>query len=242
MKAPALALAGFAALGLLMFSRSAQAAALPVVPASDGPADALPALGWDSYSEDLGLWGEVAAVSEGANVQRATMNPNVAAFLSMIAYAEGTERASDPYRVCYAYRHTIGDMTYHPAEWRTVNGERVREWGGEKLPDAMCRGAGLSPGCVSTAAGRYQMILPTWAKVKTALRLQAFGPAEQDAAAVYLIKGRGALQLVEAGRVVEAIDKCRAEWASLPGAGYGQPERRRGDLLAAYESAGGEVA
>jgi len=54
---------------------------------------------------------------------------NVAAFLAMIQRAEGTSAAGrDPYRVCYGYRHTIGNMRDHPA----VTGE----WRGERLPDA----------------------------------------------------------------------------------------------------------
>jgi len=47
---------------------------------------------------------------------------------------------------------------------------------------------------------------------------------------------------VEAGRVADAIDKCRLEWASLPGAGYGQPERKLAALIDAYTNAGGALA
>lgn len=156
---------------------------------------------------------------------------NLRAFLDMIAYAEGTDRAGDPYRVCYGYRHTIRSLDDHPA----VTGE----WGGERLPDAMCAGAGLGPGCVSTAAGRYQIIRPTWRELKADLNLPDFGPASQDAAAVELIRRRGALNDVYAGRITEAIGKVAKVWASLPGAGYAQPERKISNLLAAYGSAGG---
>jgi muramidase (phage lysozyme) len=158
---------------------------------------------------------------------------NQRAFLALIAFAEGTDREPEPYRVCYGYRHAIISLADHPA----VTGE----WRGERLPEAMCRGAGLSPGCVSTAAGRYQLIKPTWLGIKKRLRLPDFEPESQDRAALYLVEQRGALEDVHAGRIQTAISKCRPEWASLPGAGYGQPERRIGALVAAYEKAGGNV-
>lgn len=156
---------------------------------------------------------------------------NVAAFLAMIRSAEGTDRGGDPYRVCYGYRHTIRSLAEHPA----VSGE----WGGEVLPDSYCRGAGFGPGCKSTAAGAYQLIRPTWLELKRALALPDFGPASQDRAAIELIRRRGALNDVRAGRVAEAISKVAPTWASLPGAGYNQPERKLASLVSAYQAAGG---
>jgi lysozyme len=182
---------------------------------------------------DLVTFQPLMAKWEAMTVQ-SKFTPQVQAFLSMIAVAEGTARAPDPYAVCYAYRHTIQDFSDHPA----VTGE----WRGERLSDAMCRGANMAPGCVSTAAGRYQIIKPTWLSVKKALALPDFGAESQDAAAVYLIRRRGAMDAVEAGRVAEAVELCRKEWASLPGAGYGQGERKLADLQAAFERAGGVLA
>ena len=49
-----------------------------------------------------------------------------------------------------------------------------------------------------------------------------FMPRTQDAMAVALIKGRGALQDVIEGRFVDAVRKCNREWASLPESPYGQ--------------------
>jgi len=51
----------------------------------------------------------------------------------------------------------------------------------------------------------------------------------------------GALD-VHAGRIQSAIEKCRNIWASLPGAGYGQHERKLDDLLAHHIAAGGRLA
>lgn len=179
-------------------------------------------------------WGVIERTYEDHKAGQAMANENVSAFLAMIAASEGTSQAVDPYRVCYAYKHTIKSFADHPAV--------TKEWAGEKLSDAMCKGAGLGPGCVSTAAGRYQLIRPTWLMCKRALGLPDFGHESQDKAAVYLMRKSGALDDIEAGRIDDAINKCRAEWASLPGAGYGQPERKKSFLLAAYTGAGGQLS
>jgi muramidase (phage lysozyme) len=159
---------------------------------------------------------------------------NVAAFLAMIRHAEGTSNAVDPYAVCYGYGHTIADFSDHPA----VTGE----WRGKRLSDAMCRNAGLATGCVSTAAGAYQIIKPTWISVQKALKLPDFTPASQDLAALELVRRRGALSDVRAGRIGDAIMKCKDEWASLPGNYAGQGQRSRNTLIAWYVAEGGIYA
>lgn len=160
---------------------------------------------------------------------------NIAAFLALIAHAEGTDRIKDPYRCCYGYKHEIKDLSDHPA----ITGE----WMGEKLPAEMCKAAGIASGnCRSTAAGRYQMIVGTWRAMKRELQLKDFGPASQDKAALRLIAQAGALTDVRAGEITAAIHKVRKQWASMPGAGVGQPERKMADLLRYYKSKGGELA
>lgn len=163
----------------------------------------------------------------------ATQGANLAAFLAMIRFAEGTEGRGDPYRVCYGYRHTISNLGEHPA----VSGE----WRGARLPDSFCAAAGLGPGCVSTAAGAYQIIKPTWLSLRASLNLSNFGPAAQDACAVELIRQRGALNDVYAGRFADAVRKVAPVWASMPGAGYAQPERKLTILADAYREAGGSI-
>ena len=175
-------------------------------------------------------WAAISAQVESYQTDAAMQDTNTAAFLSLIAYSEGTDRQRDPYRVCYGYKHTIADLTDHPS----VTGE----WKGESI-------ANLGPqyaGKVSTAAGRYQLIKPTWLECKRALKLPDFSPDSQDRAAVYLIKRRGALDAVRAGRIADAVDACRQEWASLPGAGYGQPERKMAALIDTFSAAGGVLA
>jgi muramidase (phage lysozyme) len=97
-------------------------------------------------------------------------------------------------------------------------------------------------GIKSSAAGAYQILRRTWDDVRDKLGLPDFSPASQDAAAVELIKRRGALADVRAGRFNAAIDKCKKEWASLPGAGYGQHENSLTRLANAYTTAGGMLA
>ena len=148
----------------------------------------------------------------------------------MISAAEGTDRAPDPYRVCFGFKHTIQDLSNHPA----VTGE----WTGEPLDFLGPKYTGL----VSTAAGRYQITRPTWAGIELVLRLPDFGPASQDAAATLLIKERGALNLVNTGMISAAIRLCATEWASLPGNAGGQPQHTTEQLIAWYGNAGGALA
>lgn len=164
------------------------------------------------------------------------MTPNVSAFLHMISVSEGTDRASDSYRVCYGFKHTIIDLNYHPACPRPPMMEP--EWHGESLEN-------LGPaykGLISTAAGRYQITKHTWMALQAKLNLPDFSGPSQDDAAIQLIKEKGALDLVFGGRVGEAITACSGIWASLPGSNSGQPQKRFADLINAYGNAGGGFA
>jgi lysozyme len=147
---------------------------------------------------------------------------NVRAFLDMIAYAEGTAMA-EGYRVMFGYPKNpdrlITSFADHPRQYFTFT------VGGKTLK--------------TSAAGRYQFLASTWDDLKSKLGLVDFSPASQDAACIELIRQRGALGDVRAGRTVTAINKCAKTWASLPGAGYGQPERAIASLLNQYAAAGG---
>ena len=175
--------------------------------------------------------------SDTVNALRNTMpaaGGNIAAMLAAISAAEGTAGQSDPYRVCFGYSHTIGNLAEHPA----ITGE----WMGKRLSDSMCAGAGLGPGCVSTAAGKYQIIKRTWVNLRDRLGLRDFSPASQDAAAIELLRQRGALGPLGRGDFAGAVQAARKEWASLPGAGYGQGERSLSWLTAKFQAAGGMLA
>jgi muramidase (phage lysozyme) len=179
------------------------------------------------------------AQAAGADMQLSVADANVQAGLDTIKSSEGTDKADDPYRVCYAYRHTVQDMSRHPAEWYTdADGNRTREWGGEPLDNLGPTYAGL----VSTAAGAYQIKLATWAGCKKALALPDFSEASQDAAAVYLIQGRKGLDALKAGNFDMFVQLCAPEWASLPGANYaGQGMRSLDALRAEFTSDGGTI-
>ena len=151
------------------------------------------------------------------------MNANEAAFLDVISHAEGTDRATEPYRTCFGFSHVIIDLSDHP----TVTGE----WMGASYA-----------GGLSTAAGRYQINRPSWLEYRTLLKLPDFSPASQDAWCLRKLSGIGALPLIEAGLIDQAIALCSRTWASLPGSPSGQPEKKLADLLDFYTLSGGAKA
>jgi muramidase (phage lysozyme) len=93
---------------------------------------------------------------------------------------------------------------------------------------------------LSSAAGAYQILARTWDGIRG--DLPDFSPASQDTAAVKLIRRRGALADVRAGRVVDALRRCAPEWASLPGSTYGQPTISLDTALALFDEGGGLLA
>jgi len=118
-----------------------------------------------------------------------------------------------------AYRIFYGGSTFRNLADHPVNTGEKR---GIPLPDSICKNAGLRPGCVSTAAGAYQIIRPTWNRLKETYGLPDFSPNSQDAAAIYLLIESGAYDLIVAGQIEEAIKKASKIWASLPGNTYQQ--------------------
>ena len=85
------------------------------------------------------------------------------------------------------------------------------------LPDHVCANSKLKPGCVSSAAGAYQLIQATWIRLRNKLQLPDFSPASQDLAAVQLLDDIGALKLVQSGDIEGALARASKVWASLPG-------------------------
>jgi muramidase (phage lysozyme) len=146
-------------------------------------------------------------------------DPNVKAFLHTIRVGEGT---SDP----MGYRRHFGGShfdTYADHPRRIIT-------------------AGLGSNRYdSSAAGAYQFLSKTWTECATALGLADFSPRNQDAAALFLIDRRRALDDVIAGRFEDAVKKCAREWASLPGSPYGQPTKTMHEALTTYTAAGGSL-
>jgi lysozyme len=95
----------------------------------------------------------------------------------------------------------------------------------------------------SSAAGRYQYLKATWAGVARVCNLPDFSPHSQDVGAVELLRQRGALQHVLNNDFARAVEACKKEWASLPGANYaGQGMNSFAKLKRIYESALGSAA
>jgi lysozyme len=174
----------------------------------------------------------------GPSPDEARAEQNVRAFLAMIKTAEGTADAN-------GYRALFGHTTRRPRLFDSfADHPRVAT----RFTDKAGRQRWTS------AAGAYQFMavspipgggstrVDTWDNVQRALGLPDFSPESQDRAAVELIRRRGALGDVRAGRFAQAVGKVRAEWASLPGAGYDQPERTLEAVQTAYLRAGGTLA
>lgn len=148
------------------------------------------------------------------------MHKNMQAFLDMLAVSEGTAGKGDN-----GYNVIVGGELFHSYADHPRKKVYIRI-----IDD------------YSTCSGRYQIKAKNYDAYKKMLKLNDFGPSAQDAIAIQLIKECRAIPLIEAGKIEAAITACRSRWASLPGAGYGQPEHKMEVLVKAYRDAGGTVA
>jgi lysozyme len=118
---------------------------------------------------------------------------------------------------------SFSDFSDHPA---------LLGWEGVRLDD----------GRLTTAAGAYQITRTTWKDLGGAAKYGSFDPAAQDAAAMDLLKRRGALNLVKAGQFDTAVARLTNEWEAfariLAGNYNVTPEGAR----AIYADAGGTIA
>lgn len=151
------------------------------------------------------------------------IHPNLAAFLDMIAWSEGTDDKRQPTQD-RGYDVVVGGGNFsgyadHPRQL-------------VYLPKLDIK---------SSAAGRYQLLARYWDAYRRTLNLKAFDPAAQDAVAIQQIRECKAIAQIERGEFEGAVRSCRRIWASLPGAGYGQHEQHILKLAAAYEAAGGQI-
>lgn len=211
-----------AAAALMVFMLPAQAAWAPDFYSDSGKdspdePDQLPDL-FDRAGQVFDL--STYSVSLGTSLGASTADANIRAFLDAIAWAEGTS-GPDGYRTMFTGK-LFDSFADHP---RIVNVGTLK-------------GRAIH----SSAAGRYQFIRATWDALQRRLSLPDFSPASQDAAAIELIRERGALQDVAAGRFADAVNKVRKVWASLPGAGYDQPEKPINQLAAVFTQSGGTLA
>ena len=152
------------------------------------------------------------------------MEQQLEAFLSLIAWSEGTSThpltKDDGYDVLVSGvdgREIFTDYSIHPFESRP--------------PTIVRRG---DPPLTSTAAGRYQILHGIWYAYRTALGYTDFGHETQDHIARRLIEERGALSKISAGDIRGAITACSGTWASFPGNRYGQGGHSMDALLAQH--------
>ncbi len=94
---------------------------------------------------------------------------------------------------------------------------------------------------ISTAAGAYQITYTNWlddnfVNWRNRNGVTDFTPVSQDKYCFYLIKEkRKALGAIQSGDLAQAVDLCRKEWASLPGAGYAQREESMSAVRRHYD-------
>lgn len=176
------------------------------------------------------------------------VHPNLAAFLDLIAWSEGTstQKATkdDGYDVIVDGvdgLHNFTDYSTHPfttgrpsiivraAFYRGLAGE-TSDISAATIP-IVCTREELR----STASGRYQIELETWTELARTLHLGTFNPNNQDLAAWQLITRCRATEYLLRGRVVNAIEACNEIWASFPGNLYSQGGKNMADLLTNYE-------
>lgn len=151
----------------------------------------------------------------------ASISPNMAAFLTVIRKAEGTDTAN-------GYRYLFGSTPTNEKLF-TSFADHPRKYA--KFTD-------LSGATKNTsAAGAYQFISTTWDRIKNKLGLPDFSPQSQDLAAIELIKENGAYNDVEAGNLEAAVSKLRKVWASLPGSNVNQPTRSMATIRLWFDQA-----
>lgn len=140
-----------------------------------------------------------------AKIEPYIYNPNVRKFLGIIAKAEGAN-----YDTLFGGGR-FNDLSQHPnmrKEFTQTDGRRN----------------------VSSAAGRYQFLKPTWDGLQRQLGLSDFSPRNQDIAATALLKQAGALDDVLKGNFEAAVNKTGRIWASLPSSPYAQPKKTMAQL------------
>ncbi|WP_017720339.1 glycoside hydrolase family 24 protein [Kamptonema formosum] len=143
-------------------------------------------------------WEEILSPPPDESVK----NARTKAFLDTIAWAEGTDEAAR-YRTQYTGTQFAG-FHDHPREIKC----------GVRYGQQLC----------ADAAGRYLFLSSTWDRLAKKIGATDFSPANQDLAAIELLREHGALEDIEAGRFEVAVHKLTAVWPSLKHAGDGHNE------------------
>jgi muramidase (phage lysozyme)/plastocyanin len=141
----------------------------------------------------------------------------VRAFMRMIRVGEGTEDEAGYTRIVggSTFADHGKDMSSHPKVYIKAHD--------------------------STAAGAYQITKTNWnddpfVKWRNKNNIHDFNAVSQDKYCFYLLKEKKkAIELIKSGDIKGAINKAKGEWASLPGAGYGQREEKLTTVLKKYD-------
>jgi muramidase (phage lysozyme) len=131
--------------------------------------------------------------SEDSGEHTITRDHRVKAFLDTIATAEGTA-SPDGYHIQYTGAK-FASFSDHPRELKC----------GRRHGKKLC----------SDAAGRYQFLSTTWDRFAKKFSVKDFSPHNQDLMAIELIREKGALGDVEAGRFEPAVRKLAYIWPSF---------------------------
>lgn len=150
--------------------------------------------------------------SQSANVndngsEGVSDNQKVLAFLAMIRQFESGNNYES---------NTNGDLSAHPNVKRTVKINNVN--------------------IITTAAGAYQFIYPTWRALAARLSLPDFSPTSQDAAAIELLREVNAIDAINADNIPLALQRASTQWASLPGSTAGQNPKSMQVALDTYNN------
>lgn len=138
-----------------------------------------------------------------AQLQQAIGNPNVRKMLDLISNTEGTTK--NGYNTAFGGGY-FDDLSGHPNIKSTFSQTDGKQ-------------------NITTAAGRYQFLKPTWDSLARQYGFRDFSPKAQDMGAVALLAQNGALSDVLNGDFQSAIKKSGKTWASLPSSPYAQNKK-----------------
>jgi len=156
------------------------------------------------------------------------MTQNEQAFLTMIAFSEGT--VNHPLTVDRGYDVIVTGLDGVYEIFTNYSSHPF-----ENRPGKLINHLGL----YSTASGRYQLLKRYFNAYRDSMSLPDFSPQSQDKIALHMICECNATIDIMTGKIISAINKCSSRWASFPGSNYGQPQRKIEQLVQAYVNAGG---
>lgn len=142
-----------------------------------------------------------------AELQRYAANPNVRKMFDLVAYTEGVQ---------HGYNTMFGNQRFDNLSAHPNVRKQFKQTDGKMN--------------VTTAAGRYQFLKPTWDGLSRQYGLKDFSPQNQDIAALALMAQNGSLPYVLKGDFQTAVKKSGGTWASLPSSKYAQPKRSWSEL------------